>query len=211
MIKGIVFDFDGVIIDSEKARYDAWQSVYTIYGQTLPLEKWILNIGRARYVMDPHILLQNLTGLKLSYEELHQKAKEFELKFAADIPALPGVLGVINDASDKDIPLAIASSSSRAWVEGHLKRLQIYNKFSALVCREDTMAHKPSPEPYVTAVNQLGCRPEDAIAIEDSPLGIDAAISAGLKCIAVGCSITKELDLTKASLQLSSLCELILK
>ncbi len=208
MLKGIVFDFDGVIIDSEKARYDAWQSVYTIYGQTLPLEKWILNIGRASYVTDPHVLLQSLTGLKLSYEELYQKAKEFEFKFAADIPALPGVIGVIDGAYAKDIPMAIASSSSRAWVEGHLKRLQIYNKFTTLVCREDTVTHKPSPEPYVTAVNRLGCRPEDAIAIEDSPLGIDAAISAGLKCIAVGCSITKELDLTKANLQLSSFVNL---
>lgn len=208
MIKAIVFDFDGVIIDSEKARYDAWQKVFSMYNKQLPLNEWIKNIGRAHYAADPFEILQKMTGFQLPCEDLQRKAKEYELEYVSDIPALPGVIKTIDNAGKLNIPIAIASSSSRAWVEGHLRRLSISNKFQTLICREDTSEHKPSPVPYLTAVKRLGCLPEETLAIEDSPLGIHSAICAGLKCVAIGCSITKYLDLSKATLQLESLNDL---
>lgn len=205
MIRAVVFDFDGVIIDTEKARYDAWQSVFNIYDQELPLQEWIKNIGRASYVVNPFDLLKKLTGLSLEWDDIHQKAKKFELDYVSDIQPLPGVVDRILEAHSNQIRLAVASSSTREWVEGHLKRLSIEHYFSTLVCREDTITHKPLPEPYLTAVKRLGCRPDEALAIEDSPLGIEAAITAGLKCVAVGCSITKELDLSLATRNVLSL------
>ncbi len=208
MIKAIIFDFDGVIIDSEKARYDAWQKVFSLYEKQLPIDEWIKNIGRAHYAADPFEILQKLTGFQLPCDDLQRRAKEYELEFVSNIPALPGVVRTIDEAEKLNITIAIASSSSRSWVEGHLRRLSIYDKFKTLVCREDTSEHKPSPVPYLTAVKRLGCLPEEALAIEDSPLGIHSAICAGLKCIAIGCSITKHLDLSKATLQLESLNDL---
>lgn len=207
MVKAIVFDFDGVIIDSERVRFDAWQAVFSLYGQILPLEEWLKNIGRACYVANPHEILENLTGLKIASDDVHEQAKMFELEFVSTIPALPGVLELIEDAKSKNIQIAVASSSSRLWVEGHLKRLLIFDNFTTLVCREDTLTHKPSPEPYLTAIKRLECAPEVSIAIEDSPLGIRSAISAGLKCIAVGCSLTKQMDLSAATMQFSSLAD----
>jgi HAD superfamily hydrolase (TIGR01509 family) len=211
VVKAIVFDFDGVIIDSEKVRYDAWQAVFSLYGQNLPLQEWIKNVGRASYVADPHLMLEELTGLKIASDELHEKATEFELDFVSTIPVLPGVLELIEDANARNVSIAVASSSTRHWVEGHLRRLSIFNNFVTLVCREDTSTHKPSPEPYLTAIKRLGCTPQESIAIEDSPLGILSAVNAGLKCIAVGCSITKQLDLSNATFQFVSLADFKLK
>jgi HAD superfamily hydrolase (TIGR01509 family) len=207
VVKAIVFDFDGVIIDSEKVRYDAWQAVFSLYGQILPLKEWLKNIGRASYAANPHEILEELTGLKIAADDLHEQAKRFELEFVSTIPALPGVLELIEDARSRNIQIAVASSSSRQWVEGHLKRLFVFDNFSTLVCREDTITHKPSPEPYLTAIKRLKCTPEESIAIEDSPLGINSAISAGLKCIAVGCSLTKQMNLNSATMQFSSLAD----
>lgn len=83
--------------------------------------------------------------------------------------------------------------------------------FTTLVCREDTLTHKPSLELYLTAIKRLGCTSEVSIAIEDSPFGIHSAISAGLKCIVVGCSLTKEMNLSHATMQFSSLVDFNLR
>ena len=94
---------------------------------------------------------------------------------------LPGVEERIKEAVAMGIPLAIASSSSRNWVEGHLKSRNLLQYFTATVCREDTTLHKPLPHPYLKALELLKSSAEDSLAIEDSPIGIEAAVSAGLK------------------------------
>jgi HAD superfamily hydrolase (TIGR01509 family) len=205
VINAIVFDFDGVIIDTEKACYDAWQTVFSEYNQVLLLEEWVKNIGRAVKVADPHKILEHLTGKSINQEHLLHHAKEIEMAAANKLTPLPGVLKTLQVARDMFIPCAVASSSGRNWVEGHLKRTGLEHYFKTLVCREDTSTHKPEPEPYLTAVNRLGALPENSIAIEDAPMGILSATTAGLRCVAVGCSLTKHLDLSRATWQLDSL------
>ncbi len=205
VISAIVFDFDGVIIDTEKVCFDAWQTVFSEYNQVLPLEEWVKNIGRAVKVADPHKMLEKLTGKPINQEQLLLHARKIEMAAANKLEPLPGVVKTLQAASDMFIPCAVASSSSRRWVESHLKRMSLDHYFKTLVCREDTSTHKPEPEPYLTAVNRLGALPENSIAVEDAPMGILSATTAGLRCVAVGCSLTKHLDLSRATWQIDSL------
>jgi HAD superfamily hydrolase (TIGR01509 family) len=205
VINAIVFDFDGVIIDTERVCFDTWQMVFSEYNQVLPLEEWIKNIGRAIKVADPHKMLEQLTGKSINQEQLLLHARKIEMAAANNLTPLPGVLKTLQAARDMNIPCAVASSSSRQWVAGHLNRMGLEHYFKTLVCREDTSTHKPEPEPYLTAVNRLGALPENSIAIEDAPMGILSATTAGLRCVAVGCSLTKHLDLSKATWQVDSL------
>jgi HAD superfamily hydrolase (TIGR01509 family) len=205
MKKILVFDFDGVIIDTEKARYDAWQKVFMEYGCNLPLSEWQKNIGRAAYVANPFVMLREMAGEHLNDAILHEKARKCEMEAVADLQLLPGVKILIESAANEGFGIAIASSSTREWVHGHLKRLSIDHFFQTLVCREDTLSHKPFPEPYLTAAKRLGCKPQNGIAIEDSPLGILSAIEAGFYCIGVPCSITKSMDLSHAHQCMDSL------
>jgi HAD superfamily hydrolase (TIGR01509 family) len=209
-MKAVVFDFDGVIIDTETARYEAWQKIYSSYGCILPLDIWVQSIGKAQYAIHPYdYLLQNI-NVDIDYAEITALHKKLEVELADKLPLLPGVKARIDEAKELGMALAVVSSSSRAWVGGHLRRRGLYDKFEVLVCRDDTEQHKPSPVPYLKAVNILGCEAAQAFAIEDSPTGIEAAVSAGLFCIGVGCSMTINMDLSRANLIVKSLEEISL-
>ncbi len=206
-LQAVVFDFDGVIIDTEKARYEAIQEIFAGYGQKLPLHVWIKSVGRAAYAIDPFDYLRSVTDEKLDLDLLKSIHKKIEIDLADTLPLLPGVSERIQEVKNNGGLLAVASSSSRAWVEGHLKKRGLLKYFSAIVCRDDTIRHKPDPEPYSTALKLLKCLPENSFAIEDSPLGIASAKAAGLKCIAVGCSLTRDLDLSNAHYVFNTLSE----
>ena len=113
----------------------------------------------------------------------------------------------LDQADELGLPLAIASSSPRAWVEEHLGHLGLVERFAAIACFGDGLAGKPSPDTYLAACAAIRTDPRAAIAIEDSPHGVTAAKSAGLWCIAVPHEITARLDLSHADLRLSSLTD----
>jgi len=202
-----VFDFDGVIIDTEKARYEAMQEIFATYGQKLPLHIWIESVGRAVYAIDPFDYLESITGEKLDREMLKSTHKKIEMEMADALPLLPGVVERLEEVRSNGGLLAVASSSSSAWVRGHLQKRDLIGYFNAVVCRDNTLRHKPHPEPYSTALKLLNCLPENSFAIEDSPLGIASAKAAGLKCIAVGCSLTRDMDLSDAHYVFNTLKE----
>jgi beta-phosphoglucomutase-like phosphatase (HAD superfamily) len=106
------------------------------------------------------------------------------------------------------VKLAVASSSSRAWVAGHLQRLGVLERFEVLKCSDDVERVKPDPALYRAACEHLGVPPARAVAIEDSPNGILAAKRAGLFCVAVPNALTGRLVLDAADLRLASLSEL---
>lgn len=197
-IQAVVFDFDGVILDTEKARYDAWQSVFQSYGQTLPIDIWVESIGRTKYATDPLELLEKLTGKSLDKEYIRNLQRQKSHEFADRLSLLPGVQKCILEAVSLKLKLGIASSSSRTWVQRHLEKRGLLEFFNVLVCREDTDYHKPSPVHYLTALKKLNCNPASSVAIEDSPLGIESAVGSGMYCIAVACSFTQSMDLSKA-------------
>jgi len=118
-----------------------------------------------------------------------------------------GVRDYVADAKRMGLLLAVASSSSRAWVLGHLERLGLGAQWDAVRTRDDVARTKPAPDLYLSAVAALGVAPEEAVAFEDSANGIAAAKDAGLLCVAVPNALTAGMDLSRADLRLGSLAE----
>jgi HAD superfamily hydrolase (TIGR01509 family) len=203
--KALIFDFDGLIVDTEVPIFRAWQRIYREHGQELPLDRWLTIIGTAAGPFDPVIDLAKKTGTKLDEPELKALEVLYYQEATALQQLLPGVIDYLVAARQLGLKTAVASSSTRKWVMDHLNRLGIGGHFDAIVCREDVKRTKPDPDLYLTALERLGARPDEAIAFEDSSNGIHAAKAAGLFCVVVPNPLTVDLDLTAADLRLLTL------
>ncbi len=205
-MKLIVFDFDGLILDTEVPVYDAWQELYDEHGHTLPFETWAQCIGTAD-TFDPCADLAERVGRALDPAALRRRHRARTDALIAEQRVLPGVVELLEEARTMGITLAVASSSDRPWVEGHLGRLGLLHRFHALRCAEDVQRVKPDPALYRAVLEATGIRAADAVALEDSPNGVLAAKRAGLACVAVPNALTARLDLGAADLRLSSLAD----
>jgi HAD superfamily hydrolase (TIGR01509 family) len=207
VIELVVFDFDGLILDTELPVFRCWQEIYADHGCELPFDLWADCIGTAD-TFDPVVDLTARVGRPLdgaALDALH-RVRTDELIAAETIR--PGVLDYLEAARALGVKLAVASSSSRAWVAGHLERLGVLERFEVLKCADDVARVKPDPALYRAACEHLGVPPARAVAIEDSPNGILAAKRAGLFCVAVPNALTGRLALDAADLRLASLSEL---
>jgi HAD superfamily hydrolase (TIGR01509 family) len=212
-IKALIFDFDGLILDTETPEYQTWQSIYREHGFELPQNEWgkiIGGYGLSDFDAAEHLSL--LSQGKLDSVSLRDR---FRLESHALIHAqsiLPGVLGTIQAAKPLGLKLAIASSSPHSWVDNHAKRLGIFEYFDKVICADDVAAGrtKPNPDLFLLALNQLQVQKNEAIVFEDSPNGIKAAKSAGIFVVAVPNPVTSLLSLENANLILTSLTDLSL-
>jgi HAD superfamily hydrolase (TIGR01509 family) len=203
-----VFDFDGLILDTETTDFQSWQEVYRAHGCELRLEDWADCVGRPAGHFDPFEHLERLTGVRVERGQIRaqRSARMRELNLLQSV--LPGVCDYLREARELGLTIGLASSSDRAWVHGHLVRLGLRDYFDTIKCVEDTRAHKPDPAPYLAALGALGVPPARAVAFEDSPHGVAAAKAAGMLCVAVPNSITRRLGLDGADLVLDSLASL---
>lgn len=204
-LKGLIFDFDGLIIDTELPEYQAWQEIYEQYNVTLNVNIWAQVIGSSNDKFDPVTHLENLTGKSFQHQQLLAQHRSRSDQLAQNLPLLPGVLTLLKTACESGLKLAIASSSDRFWVESHLAPLGIQSYFDCVLTKDEVLHVKPDPELYQTALHCLDLQPNEAIAFEDSPNGITAACAAGLFCVAVPNSITIQLPINHASKIIGSL------
>ncbi len=208
MIKALIFDFDGLIVDTEWPDYESWQQVYQQYGCQLAVEKWGQIVGgTGASDFDPHEHLEELCGKKLDREEIWISRRKQYLDELSAQTILPGVLDYLDEAERRGLRLAIASSSPENWVRGHLARLGIYQRFDAIKTADDVRRTKPDPELYLTTLEALSIKPTEGIVFEDSPNGVRAAKAAQLFCVAVPNRLTVQLKFDGADLQLNSLAE----
>ena len=205
MIRAVIFDFDGLIVDTEVPIFRVWQRIYRERGHELPFERWLTIIGTASGPFDPLIDLGEKTGEKLGRQEFEALERLYYQEATAMQQLLPGVANYLTGARQLGLKTAVASSSTRKWVMDHLDRFGIGGHFDAIVCREDVKRTKPDPELYRTALQRVEVRPVEAIALEDSSYGVRAAKAAGLFCVAVPNPLTVDLDLGEADLRLLSL------
>ena len=210
MIRAIVFDFDGLILDTEEPIYRSWLEVYQAHGEELPFERWIQIVGSTTIGFHPQHHLEERLGRPLPQEVLDRRiGRRTEMILAQAV--LPGVVQRLDEARAMGLKLGVASSSTRDWVSGHLERLGILERFDCLRCRDDVEHAKPEPDLYVSVLDCLGVGASEAVAIEDSPNGIAAAKRAGMRCVAIPNSITLRLDLSQADLVLNSLAEVTIR
>ena len=211
MIKALIFDFDGLILDTETPEYQIWQSIYRESGFELPHEEWgkiIGGYGLSNFDAAEH--LEQLTQGRLDSVSLRERHRSESAALTLLQPILPGVMDTINAAKELGMKLAIASSSPHSWVDTHTQRLGILDCFDQVICRDDVPSGrtKPNPDLFLLALARLGVRKDEAIVFEDSPNGVKAAYSAGIFVVAVPNPTTLLLTIENANLTVSSLADL---
>ncbi|HLX40874.1 MAG TPA: HAD family hydrolase [Ktedonobacteraceae bacterium] len=211
MIRAIIFDFDGLILDTEVSYYQTWREIYAEYECELPFATWAKCIGGSSQLFDPCAFLEEQIGRPIPCEEVRQQRRQRHLELITAQSALPGVETYLQDARRLGLQIGLASSSSHNWVDSHLERLGILDYFDSIQCFDDVNHTKPDPELYLAVLHALHVRGDEAIALEDSPNGVLAAQRAGIFCVAVPNPITNLLPLEHADMRLSSLADISLE
>ena len=203
----VLFDFDGVLVDTEWAIYDAWHRLFREHGHPLPLETYNQCIGSDFATWSPKDHLEELTGQSFDWHQLDpDRQRQIEADLAASGP-MPGVVGALEALARAGLPLAVVSSSSHRWVDGWLARLGLASFFATTVCRGDAPRIKPAPDLFLEAARRLGVKPADCLVIEDSLNGLRAARSAGMRVWIVPNRVTACLEFPGAEAVLPSLEE----
>ena len=213
VITALIFDFDGLILDTETPDVHAWENIYAQYGIQFPIESWGQIIGgMGESDFDAAIHLQNLLGKPLDLKALQTQQIQISHSLVARQTVLPGVMDYLQEAKRRRLKLAIASSSPHSWVGTHAQRLGIFHYFDTVICADDVSPGrtKPNPDLFLKALDQLEVRKSEAIVFEDSPNGVRAAKSAGIFVVAVPNPITSLLSIENANLTLRSLADLSL-
>jgi len=194
MLKAVVFDFDGIIVDSEPLHYRAFQNVLEPLGAGYSWDEYVERymgfddrdaFREAFRVHGRHLDESDLVGL------IAAKADCFQEVITAGIMPYPGVVELINSLAGA-VPLAISSGALRSDIVPILAMLGLENAFDRLVTADEVAVSKPDPASYRLAVHRLqeafpsvGITPDQCLAIEDTPAGISSAVGAGLKVLAV--------------------------
>lgn len=207
-LRALVFDFDGLILDTETPEFRAWQEVFAAYGTTLTTADWAHVIGSMDHGWDAAAEITRRTGQSVDRDELRATWKARQVELLALETIRPGVLELLKEAKLRGLGLAVASSSPRWWVEGNLTRLGIFDSFDAVCTGDEVARTKPDPAVYLLAVSRLAVSPDTALALEDSPNGAVAARAAGLRCVIVPNDVSRHLDLSAADAVLPSLEQL---
>ena len=207
-IKALVFDFDGLILETEMPAYRSWAEIYREHGHELPRDRWLDYIGREAGWFDALANLESLVTAPFDPEAVRRRREERRAQLLAELDVMAGIRDYVSEGRRLSLLLAIASSSPTAYVRAHLGRIALNDVWDAVVCREDAPRAKPAPDLYLRAVEVLGVAPEEALALEDSPNGIAAAKDAGLWVVAVPNALTAAGDLSRADCRVSTCAEL---
>jgi HAD superfamily hydrolase (TIGR01509 family) len=205
MLKAVILDFDGTILDTETPEYKIWEEIFREHNQILPLELWVKYIGTTWGSFDPGNYLQELCDFKVNVKQIKSFAREKYLQILDVSPLCPGIEELIETLINASIPIAVASSSPLYWIKQHLEHRRLLEKFSFISTADDVKVVKPAPDIYINLLNKMIILPTDVLTFEDSPNGIKAAKAAGIFSIAVPNDITMHTDLSDANMIVSSI------
>jgi HAD superfamily hydrolase (TIGR01509 family) len=204
MIKALIFDFDGLLVDTETPAFESWQAIYAEHGHELRLDLWQGALG-TNQGFDALAHLAQLLAQPIDRAALLARRQAAKQALSAGQPLLPGVREILSQARELRLPCAVASSSSREWVVGWLRLHSIEDQFVCIRTADDVVATKPAPDLFLSAAACLGVPPERCLVFEDSPNGILAARAAGMRCVVVPGAITRRLALPSADRVIESL------
>ena len=202
-LQSLIFDFDGLIVDTEKPGFDSWNEIYAEFGQKLTLDDWR---GATGYVggFDPGVHLEALLGRKLDWQNLvlRRDARNWELTLKQGV--LPGIRDLMLTAVNAGIPVGVASNSGFGWVNDGLERLGLRGLVGAVVTRDMVVNPKPAPDVYLKTAETLQVSPACSVALEDSEPGCRAAKAAGMRAVAIPNQFSERQDLSVADLVVPS-------
>lgn len=182
-VKGVIFDMDGLMFDTERIYYKAWQEAAQALGYAITWEIYTQIVARnSRYIEK---VLKQILGEDLPYTALALKKKEIceQIIEEEGISTKPGLLALLDTLEKQGIKKAVATSSGREKALGYLKLAGIEQRFDAIICGNEVEESKPNPEIFLKAAQLIGKKPEECLVLEDSRLGIQAAYRAGMRGI----------------------------
>jgi HAD superfamily hydrolase (TIGR01509 family) len=203
----VLFDFDGVLVDTEWAIYQAWRRTFEAHDHDLPLEVYTRCIGSDFQSWSPKTHLEDLTGLAFDWHHLDARRQEEIMAELDGARPMPGVCEVLAKLPAAGLATAVVSSSSHHWVDGWLDKLGLQDHFATTVCRGDAPRIKPAPDLFLEAARRLDVLPRNCLVIEDSVNGLNAAKEAGMRVWAVPNRLTECLDFSQADRVFRSLAE----
>ncbi len=211
MIKAVIFDMDGLMVDSEPLQSLAFEELVKSYGKTpIPHEHGLMQMvglgGDDNYIMvrEKHNIEDNISVLR-------EKRLPIYFKILGEkVTPMPGLLELLKLLKKEEFKTAVASSSHMYQINLVLEKLNIASYFDKLVSGTEMPHHKPSPDIYLEAAKQLDLEPRECVALEDSSVGVQSGNSAGMKVIAVPSTYTITQDLSKADKIVNSLTEVTL-
>jgi HAD superfamily hydrolase (TIGR01509 family) len=204
-LRAFVFDFDGTLIDTETAGFNAVRDVFREHGAEAQVEWWAPAVG-ASYSPDYIGELERQLGRGVNASAVSKRVRALNSEYVENAPLRPGVLALLDDAAANGLGVAVASNAPRDWIEMHLSRVGLLDRFVAIVPLDEVRHGKPHPEPFATAVRALGFHSKECVAFEDSNLGVQSAVAAGLFTVAVPGALTGHLhELDHAHLVIDSL------
>ena len=211
-VRALVFDFDGLILETEMPAYQAWVEIYREFGHELPKELWLDYIGREGGWFDALAYLEGLVGPRDDRDAITKRRDERKTELVMAVAETAGLRDLLTEAKALGLRLAVCSSSTPKWVLGHLERLGLRELFDHVQCRDrPELRAKPAPDLYVAACAGLGVRANEAIAFEDSRNGMLAAQAAGMRCVVVPNELTVAMDLEGADHRFESLSAIRLR
>lgn len=205
----VLFDFDGVLVDTEWAIYQSWRRVFEDHGHDLPLAVYTRCIGSDFSTWSAKTHLEDLTGQAFDWHDLDARRQHEILLDLADEGPMPGVRELLEKLTALAVPCAVVSSSSHHWVDGWLAKTELAGYFKTVVCRGDAPRIKPAPDLFLEAARRMALAPRDCLVIEDSLNGIIAATAAGIPAWAVPNRVTRDLDFSLAERIFDSLTECV--
>ena len=207
MIKGVIFDLDGVLIDSPRIYFLTMKDFLKKKGAEVP-DKEIHNLI-ALSIKDEYLVIRNKYGIKADFEEFIEETlmKSRDL-MDSELQLTEGVVWLLANLKSRDYRIALASNNNASTVSYVMKKFGIGASFDAIVTAEEVKSGKPSPDVYEAAAGKLSLRPEQCIGVEDSVIGMQAVKNAGMKCVVVPNEFTVDRPFDSADLIISSLREL---
>jgi HAD superfamily hydrolase (TIGR01509 family) len=211
-VRAVFFDFDGLILDTETPEVETWREVFREHGTEFPDAYWINALGRGadQITQTPAGLLAEKLGRPIDEAAVHQAARDRVLAKIDAAEPRPGILRLLGELKEAGIPMAVVSSSKHSWVDGYLGKLELSHFFEFTVCADDVERAKPFPDLYLAAMAKMGVDPSDSLALEDSPNGSHAGVSAGMTVFAIPNPVTARLDISHAHWIIEDLTQLSL-
>jgi len=205
--RALIFDFDGLILDTEWPEFASWRKVFADHSQTLAVRDYMHVVGTPPGSADFRGTLEKRLGRPLDWGPLDAARAGHRARLAGEMEVLPGVRELMVQGASRGWRVGVASNSTEKWVFGHLRAHGLDAWVETMRTRDNVPSLKPAPDPYLLACRDLDADPARSLAFEDSAIGVASAAAAGLRVVAVPNRITRHHDLGAAHEVVKSLQE----